>query len=334
MPQEIEQPEGVPFCPASNVMDFQGVKGNKHRLILYRFFPLGLTAGAVIGGLWDGFDDFYTTFYITFIAATLFTIWLFKEMMNEIPSTMNILWGRGILAKNRSPSENSSGEDVSTQASPEEFLRFMKELEMSFNSRRYQILFGLIFAVILLSGSAYEINSWMEPDISKDLLFNAGGWETLLGAAYLYISVYITYCLANPLDLLIGFVVGPLVGFLLGLIAWRMMAIGLQISRLDKKFDLTPRLKDPDKCGGLEPLGNLCLYNAKILGVWGAFLVLWIILGPNYDAISFYVPLLKYLLALPFLLALASFFFPLWGVHIAMLEKKVLCCIIYLSLEK
>jgi hypothetical protein len=321
MAHEIEQHDLVLSCPISNVIDFQGVKSIKIRKILYLLLPLVLIAGAILGGLRDGFYGFKITFYITFAVATLITIWLFKEMMDEIPSTLNILWGRGILANNRPPSKSSPREEVSTQASLEEFTGFMKELESSLNSSRYQILFGLIFSVILLSGYAYEFGTQFHV-IDRILLLNAGGLETFLGGAYLFINFYIASSLKDPLGSFVGFIVGPLIGFLLGLIAWRMIAIGVQISRVDKKFDLVPRLKDPDKCGGLEPLGNLCLHNAKILGVWGAFLVLWIIIGPNYANISIFIPCIKYLLALPFLLALASFFYPLWGVHMAMLEKK------------
>jgi hypothetical protein len=316
------KPQNLAYsCQKPDEIDFQGLKSTRLRKILYILLPLCLISGAIVGGLGEGFHSFKITFYITFTAATIFTLWLFKKMMDDIPSTLIILWGRGILANNHPRSKSSTGEESSTQASFEDFAGFIKELESSMNSKRYQILFGLIFSVTLLSGYAYEFGTQFHV-VDRILLLNAGGLETFIGGAYIFINIYITNSLNDPLSSFVGFIIGPLIGFLLGLVAWRMIAIGLQISKLDRKFDLVPRLKDPDKCGGLEPLGNLCLDNAKILGVWGAFLVLWIIIGPNYASISWFVPCIQYLLALPLLLALVSFFYPLWGVHLAMLEKK------------
>jgi len=72
----------------------------------------------------------------------------------------------------------------------------------------------------------------------------------------------------------------------------------------------------------LEPLGNLCLCNAKIIGVWGAFLGGWIILSTIYKFIGPYVPYFTLMLFVLLAVATISFFLPLWGVHLVMLEKK------------
>ena len=309
-------------CTKPTLKDFQGVKNNILRRILYLLMPCGLIAGIFLVGLWQGFNQALYA-YATLIAAVILTIWFFKDMMEDIPLAMNILWSRGILAKSRNSGEDFPLNQSSERAYREDFRGFMRDIERSLNSRTGQILFGALFSVTLLCRSIYDISMWLGEDLSQTLLFNSGGLDTCLWAAYLYINYYITAVLTLwPLRFLTGFILEPLIGLFLGLIAWRMLVTGWQISKMHKRFDLNPRLRDPDKCGGLEPLGNLCLHNAKIVGVWGAFLGLWIILGVNYNINSFYVPLLTKLLVLPLILALASFFLPLWRVHSSMLEKK------------
>lgn len=302
--------------------EFQGVNCSALRRIFYQLLPLGFMAGIILDGLWQGFS-MDVLVYATLIAAILLTLWFFKGMMEDIPIAMNLLWCRGILAENCNSKESAPEKDACQRASLKEYKCFMEDFEKSLNNCWGQIIFAAVFAMALLCRSAYEISLWLGEDLSHALLFNAGGLETRFWATYMYVNYYVISVISlKPMRFFTGFFVEPFIGIFLGLIAWRMLVTGLQISRLDRCFDLTPRLKDPDKCGGLEPLGNLCLHNAKIVGVWGLFLGLWIILGTSYQMYSLYVPLFYKLLALPFSLALASFFLPLWGVHCAMLDKK------------
>ncbi len=89
------------------------------------------------------------------------------------------------------------------------------------------------------------------------------------------------------------------IAFIIGLMAWRMLVIGVQVWKLGKRFDLNPQLGHPDTCGGLEPLGNLCLWNALILALPGVFLGGWIILGPSTKYGDIYTSLFYKLLILP-----------------------------------
>jgi len=320
MSPDKDRSDAEAACRRSAINDFRGVKSSLLRRILYQVLPFGLVVGIILVGIWKGLTQALYT-YASLIAAVILTIWLFKGMMEDIPLTMNILWSRGVLAKSQ---KGDIPRDCSSElASCEDFRSFMNDSEKLLNSRAGQILFGLLFAVALFCRSIYDISAWLGEDPFQTLLFNAGGLETLSRAIYLYINFYITKIItSDQLRFFTGFILEPFIGFLLGLIAWRMLVAGLQISKIDKRFDLNPRLRDPDKCGGLEPLGNLCLHNAKIVGVWGAFLGLWIVLGTSYNLNSFYVPLLYKLLILPLLLALASFFLPLWRIHCGMMEKK------------
>lgn len=118
-----------------------------------------------------------------------------------------------------------------------------------------------------------------------------------------------------------------LVGFTVGLMAWRMGVVGWKVWELGRRFDVTPLLQHPDGCGGLEPLGQLCLSNALIVSVAGLFLGGWIVVGPitQYHALAAaYAPLFTKLLIIPLVFAGISFFWPLWSVHEIMVAKRAL----------
>jgi hypothetical protein len=137
----------------------------------------------------------------------------------------------------------------------------------------------------------------------------------------------------NGLEMFIGFGAA----FFLGLLAWRVWWIGRSIAQTVTKFDLRPQFKHPDRCGGLEPLGLLCLWNAFIVSIPCIFLGSWILVlrtptlfqGSGSQAlsegilrfISFYGSLFPELLVIFFAFALIIFFLPMWAVHRVMVAK-------------
>lgn len=107
-------------------------------------------------------------------------------------------------------------------------------------------------------------------------------------------------------------------GFAVGLAMWRMGVVGWRIHRLGERFSLRLQLGHPDGCGGFKPLGNVCLWNALILAVPGAFLGWWIAVGPVSQYGSRYVVLHSVLAAIVVLVATVAFLAPLWSIHRAM----------------
>lgn len=116
------------------------------------------------------------------------------------------------------------------------------------------------------------------------------------------------------------------IAFIIGLMAWRMTIAAVKVWQLGRQFYLKPQLGHADGCGGLEPLGNLCLWNALIITIPGIFLGGWIILGldfigPNtqyFLLAKSYTPLFYKLLLIPISFAVISFFLPLFSVHQSM----------------
>ncbi len=119
-----------------------------------------------------------------------------------------------------------------------------------------------------------------------------------------------------------------LIAFIIGLMAWRMLVISWNIWQLGNKFSLKPQAEHDDGCGGLEPLGNLCLWNMLIVAIPGIFLGGWIIVGQSarysllpesYIVLAIlYTPLFFKLLMIPLAYAVVSFVLPLWSIHHAM----------------
>lgn len=131
--------------------------------------------------------------------------------------------------------------------------------------------------------------------------------------------------LVHPVLIAAGYILESAGAFLLGLLAWRMLVVGLGVGRLGERFRLTPQLGHPDRAGGFSPLGNLCLWNALVVSVAGVYLGGWILLGPvspYRSAALEYISLYYRLLAIPVVVAAISFFLPMWSVHRVMVAGR------------
>lgn len=116
-----------------------------------------------------------------------------------------------------------------------------------------------------------------------------------------------------------------LIAFLIGLIAWRLIATGVQIKKIPSHFSVKMQPGHPDQCGGLAPLGNLCLLNALIIALPGIYLGGWIAIGPaiGFEAIAqVYRSVFTILLLVPVIFSGFTFFIPLWETHRVMVVKK------------
>lgn len=169
------------------------------------------------------------------------------------------------------------------------YRRFMRDVENQLNNK-YQWAMGGIFALLVLV--------WYLP-----ILLN-------LGKGFI---------------ILLGLVVEVFIALLIGVVVWRMVFISWQVWRLPEKYELEVQVVHPDQCGGLEPLGNLCLWNALILAVAGIFLGGWISIGPNTQFAEYaktYDSVFRVLLIVPIILSFVSFLLPLWTTHQVMVQKK------------
>jgi hypothetical protein len=181
------------------------------------------------------------------------------------------------------------GKGKSKREAVASYRQFVKGVEDQLNNK-YQWVMGGVFAVL--------VQIWYIP-----ILLN-------LGSGFI---------------ILLGLVVEVIIALLIGTVVWRMVSVSWQVWHLPEKYELEIQVVHPDQCGGLEPLGNLCLWNALILAVAGIFFGGWISIGPNTQFAGYaltYAPIFRVLLIVPIILSFVSFLLPLWTTHQVMAQKK------------
>jgi len=324
---------------AKALKDFRGVRNSKMRWLMWRL-PYALLIGVAFAFILT--RDRYVM-YISMIIAVVLSLLVFRELIRSIPKALEDLWYQEIIGEksvaaspnvsslctdshNKSQS-GSISKEVGILPKPEaklgdEYVNFIRDFENSLNDPIMQFAFGLTFFLVLLSRSFYEFWRWLPKDFSEGLIYRAGGWDALFEGIKLHLSVYLVeYSISEPLKFWTGILLEPFLGFVLGLIAWRMFVTGRYIEKLSQSFDVTPKLEHPDKSGGLGSLGRLSLVNALIIGIWGTFLGGWIILGSSTKYGGFYTPFYTALLVVPVIMSVICFFLPLWNIHVIMAEK-------------
>jgi hypothetical protein len=107
-------------------------------------------------------------------------------------------------------------------------------------------------------------------------------------------------------------------GFVLGLIAWRMFVVAVRLIRLGQQYELRLQIGHPDGCAGLRPIGDLCLWNALLLAVPAIFLGFWVPLASRFGYGTTYTDLHLAMLGALVCLAVVTFIAPLWAIHLAM----------------
>lgn len=252
--------------------------------------------------------QFKDVLFFTALIAAAMTLFAFQMLMQQVPEVFDILWSRNIIALKANPQSSSVVQTIPSSVGAETpdlrqmFADYLTRVEVSLNHPGSLIL-GLVFGLFGIARFPYE----------------AGSWNT-----------FVTLLLRAHLEFWFEFIFEGFIGFILGLMAWRMLFIALQVSQLEKRFDLQVQFDHPDRAGGLEPLGNLCLWNALILSIPGIFLGVWILIGsrfPDYldpQTHSFFYNDLYYkMILVPIILAPVTFILPLWSVHRLMAEKAV-----------
>lgn len=180
----------------------------------------------------------------------------------------------------------------SEQPAAERFSAFLDRFEALLNNRAYALVVGLVVSLAILRGTypfVYRGAYGAFPDTISPIVYA----ESFLG-------------------------------FFFGLFAWRYMVIAWMIGRLANDFKVTMQAQHPDRCGGLEPLGNLCLWNALILVIPAIILALWLGVAtlPAYAFFELWSPLFRQYLMLLTVLSIFFFFYPLGKIHRRMVEER------------
>jgi hypothetical protein len=273
---------------------------------LFNIVPLAVVAATTVttfAGWYSkvGVDLFYLSGGLTIVLCILFTRTLFEKF----PQVFVMIWRRGVLC----PKQN--GIRVADKASrplmSNTLLSFTQAASDRMNDSRQIVCGALGISVVLWT-------IWL---LDKDVL------ESTYMNFHSIFSGYGTIALIR-----LTFILAAFVG---GLIAWRIIVIADTVAKLGKQFDFDLQINHPDGCGGLRPIGDLCLGLAYsiapvpiMLGAWLVFInfldIRFLRMDPNNLA-----PLsstIVFLMIPVAILCVFSFFFPLGSIHTSMLRAK------------
>jgi hypothetical protein len=304
----------------ARLKSFQSIRGR-----VLRFVVLALPYAALLlllGAFLAGADPMFLTGMLAAAAAGF----LFQALLRQIPAVLERLWKRQAIAVpahtagstaplvesllNRlpswlgSPNPNQKG-DLPREVTAR-YLYFIERFEKALNHRFSWIFAGVLTGIMYVSFSIrlYRSSDWWAHLIDWPV-------AVVQGADWPYLA----------------FAGSQLVfAFVLGLLLWRMAVAAHKIYQLGNIFDLKLQVSHPDNCGGLRPLGDLCLTNALILTTPAIFLASWLAVIPAYGPFSVryssYVSFYYVLLWIVVVLALIAFVQPLYGVHLAMVRER------------
>jgi|WetSurMetagenome_2_1015567.scaffolds.fasta_scaffold192817_1 hypothetical protein len=259
------------------------------------------------------------------LVAIAIDIILFRELVSSIPSALEIIWERGIVIGFPEDTENVNASENRKKMIEQKYCDFIEEFKRSLNSSLGQISMGAILALLVLIRLFCEFWLWLPSDFWMGLIYLAGGRVALIEGIWLHLHVFLTqYYFEDPLGFLSGVIVDPLLGFLLGLMAWKMYTTGRYIGFLNKRFRLDPLMWHPDGHGGLGCLGKIYILIASMMGIWVVLLIGWLVLGEVMEKADFSIPLVVEMLVLLLFITRRTFISPVFGFHKLMQKKKEL----------
>lgn len=242
-----------------------------------------------------------------------------QTIMRLIPNTLLALWNRNILAvklkagfEDAKPNEEKmESSNIPTESGllREQYLEFIHDFEDQLNQPLFQCIVSGVFLALIWFPYFYVWNSYYK-GYNNVLLFFVDTTK----------FNFISLSLAG-LEVLVLLVAFFVVCVALGVLVWRLIVTARMVRLIGTKFDLNPKLGHPDECGGLSPIGDLCLWIALAVSIMGLHLAGWTIIGPILDP-SLDWRFYSMLLPAPIALAIFCFFWPLWSIHKVMISKK------------
>lgn len=270
---------------------FQGVR-NRYLLWLIDYIPIIL--GLLLLADWlrgQGQSAFARDlFRLSSLLVVMVELIVLRVIFVRVPQDLRLVWTRGMI---RSPNDS--------RRPTEAYRAFIGEFEETLNAR-WAWLVGAAFAVIGFAST-----------FAMRTLLATGRWPEIDVVGYYFQKNF-------------AINVVPL-GYLMGLLAWRVGVIAFFVNRLGKRFELAIQPKHPDRCGGLKPLGDWCLAIALLLLLPALYFSFWGVL------ITFF-PLSFKLVAdlwggwyqqLLIVLSVAAVFLfvqPLYSIHLQMEQRR------------
>jgi len=258
-------------------------------ILIYSLLPV--LAGSIYYFYFEKNPLHATAFLSIFVAFSAM-----KHLADLIPKTFRYIWINGLIISNyKSMAQN--------EANINNYIDFINDLQSKIHSK-WQYLYTTIFAFI-----GYWIWSF-DFRLMKTHYIDGLGLKVPLPIGFPDREFYLFIFL----------------GIVIGYMAWRMFLIGIFISLMGKRIQLFPKADHPDGCGGLSPIGNICLWNVLITGIIAFFCTPWIILvkiepySIQYN--NFFTPIHLTLLYCSMIWLVLAFLGPVWMVRNRLQKEK------------
>lgn len=255
-----------------------------------------------------GLDVIYMSFAVMLMAI----VWFYRRYLRLVPSALRGLWDNSLLS---SKTETGTTDGISPAA------KFLRRYKAALESRSRFMMLGVVMIGIDAILAIY---------IAKNFSLS---FQSFLSTTF-------------TLFLVLKWFVFPQLWMWIALTAgWPMLVTAYYLRRLTEDFDLEVIPSHPDQCGGLKPIGDICLQLAMIvlvaslaLGYWGsagrmlrvsgilpqvsAETPTEVILNPTREA----QPITRMLANVGTLCGIIGgvglFFYPMLGIHGDMKKKK------------
>lgn len=264
--------------------------GNKYILKLVKILPWILVLFSIYY-LYIGDNPMHASAFLA-ISIGLF---IMDNLATLIPRTLRDIWNNGLVISHFISVEDNKKSFI-------DYVDFINSWVSMLNSK-FQYWYALIFIII-----GYWIWSY---DFRLNKTYN------------FYISGFV---FPFPKIIDAELLLFLFLGFVVGYLTWRMFLVSLYVSLMAKRIKLFPKPFHPDKCGGLSPIGNLCLWNVLITAVIGIFCTMWLYLV-NFQPFSiqynnFFTPLQTALLISCITWLVFAFLLPIWIIHEMLVGNK------------
>jgi hypothetical protein len=268
----------------------------------------------------------YDAMFLSGLVAVAVAALLLRKLFDESGEVLQQLWDRQLLLVPAEPKALVGTSEGSLRLGRLEWPRiwpkirslrlprdryeaYMEELQAALNSR-VSWLAGLVLAILMSMTFSYRYATFLH--------INTDPGALLMGLPILW-----TYAIEHGAWAELAFEIPQiLVAFVLGLFMWRLIVLAYGFHRLGDLFDINIQPQHPDQCGGMKPVGTMCLLAAAVIAVPAIFVGVWIMLSQSPT--SHYHGWVGFYSALWTLFAVGALMFlvPVYGIHRSMLRRR------------
>lgn len=223
--------------------------------------------------------------FIVFLILGTCGIILMNYAIESVPGTFTELWRNGVIQ-----SKNSSKNPIRS------YNKQLRELENTINSKKSYIV---ATAYIVIHNFLALYRYYLVPVTESPII------------PYHDIRAF-------PLSGIVVHIMYGLVYFVLVIMIYKGYFLVQALRKLNKNFNIQIKPLHQDKCGGLKPVGDLCIKIDYMLLVFFAAIVIFSVFSFTEEIeILVYFGILLYTASATFF-----FFYPLWPVHNSMKRQK------------